>query len=150
MSVATLVRRAREDVGLSQRELAALVGLHQPNLAAIESGTRRPNDEMLARILRVARLRPSIPLELHAARVRQVADRFALSNLRVFGSAALGTDHEASDVDLLVEAADDVDFLTLGAFRNEVAQLLGFPVDVVIDEGNSPAVQAIRAQAVPL
>ncbi|MEV1129285.1 helix-turn-helix domain-containing protein [Agromyces sp. NPDC049794] len=149
-SAAALVRRAREDAGMSQRELADRAGLKQPNLAAIESGAREPSSELLSRILRAARLRPSIPLELFASRIRALGPRYGVSNIRVFGSAARGTDTERSDVDLLVNAGDQVDFLTLAAFREEVAGILGFPVDAVVDDPDDEIVRVIRREAVPL
>jgi len=147
---ATLVRRAREDAGLSQRALSALAGIKQPNLAAIESGARQPNAELLGRILRAARMRPSVPLEIFADRINELAPRFGVSDIRVFGSAARGTDTDTSDVDLLVDAEESVDFLTLAAFREAVSELIGFPVDAVIDDTADPVVQAIRREAVPL
>src|SRR5215218_3042010 len=149
-SAAALVRRAREDAGLSQRELARRSGVKQPNLAAIESGVRDPSEAMLARILRASKLRPSIPLELFADRIRKLGPRFGVSDIRVFGSTARGTDTERSDVDLLVTADDDVDFLTLAAFREEVAHIVGFPVDTVVDDPNDDVIRMIRSEAVPL
>ncbi|MGW9630245.1 helix-turn-helix domain-containing protein [Agromyces sp. NPDC055520] len=147
---ATLVRRAREDAGISQRALAALAGVKQPNLAAIEAGTRKPSAELLARILGAARMRPSIPLELFADRILELAPKYGVSDIRVFGSAAHGTDTAESDIDLLVDASPSVDFLTLAAFRQEVSDLLGFPVDAVVDDDTDPIVRSIRREAVPL
>ncbi|WP_448006186.1 helix-turn-helix domain-containing protein [Agromyces bauzanensis] len=149
-SAAALVRRAREDAGMSQRELAHRAQLKQPNLAAIESGAREPSDELLSRILRAAKLRPSIPLELFASRIRALGPRYGVSNIRVFGSAARGTDTERSDVDLLVNAADEVDFLSLAAFRDEASRILGFPVDAIVDDPEDEVVRVIRREAVPL
>lgn len=146
---ATLVRRAREDAGLSQQALAEKAGLQQSNLAAIESGARGASRELLARILRAARMRPSIPLELFAPRLRGLAAGYGLRDVRVFGSTIRGTDDEASDVDLLVTADETVDFLTLAAFRERAEQLLGFPVDTVVDNDDE-VVRAIRREAQPL
>lgn len=145
-----LIRRAREDIGYSQRDLAAAAGVKQPNLAAIESGSREASPELVARILTAARLRPSIPLELHAARIRELATTYGLHDVRVFGSTVRGTDTERSDVDLLVGADDDVDFLRLAAFRGAAQDILGFPVDAVIDDPRSDVVRLIRAEAIPL
>lgn len=150
MNAATLIRRVREDAGLSQRVLAELAGLKQPNLAAIESGSREPSPELLDRILKAARVRPSIPLELLAGRIRALASTYGLRDLRVFGSTVRGTDNEQSDVDLLVTADDNVDFLALAAFRGEAQEILGFPVDVIVDDVGNDVIRAIRRQAVPL
>ncbi|NQX27382.1 helix-turn-helix domain-containing protein [Microbacteriaceae bacterium VKM Ac-2854] len=149
-SNAALIRRAREDIGYSQRALAEAAGLRQPNLAAIESGSREVSPDLVSRILSAARLRPSIPLEIHAARIRELAESFGLHDVRVFGSTVRGTDTERSDIDLLVRADDDVDFLRLAAFRGAAEDILGFPVDAVIDDPRSAAVRLIREQAVPL
>ncbi|NQX10813.1 helix-turn-helix domain-containing protein [Microbacteriaceae bacterium VKM Ac-2855] len=149
-SPADLIRRAREDIGYSQRDLAAAAGMKQPNLAAIESGTREASPELVSRILSAARLRPSIPLELYAESIRDLAASYGLHDVRVFGSTIRGTDTERSDVDLLVGADDDVDFLRLAAFRGAAEDILGFPVDAVIDDPRSDVVRLIREQAVPL
>ncbi|MGZ5307526.1 MAG: helix-turn-helix domain-containing protein [Actinomycetota bacterium] len=47
MDAARIVREARLRAGLSQRRLAALVGVSQPTIARIESGATRPS---LARV----------------------------------------------------------------------------------------------------
>lgn len=49
-----LIRLARHDAGLSQRELARRAGTSQGAIAAYESGQRSPSLETLARIVRAA------------------------------------------------------------------------------------------------
>ncbi|SMH45846.1 Predicted nucleotidyltransferase [Rathayibacter oskolensis] len=147
---AAVIRRAREDIGLSQGALARAAGVQQSNLAAIETGARRAGPELLDRILRAARLRPSVALELLADHLRELAGEHGLHDIRVFGSTVRGTDHERSDVDLLVTADPDVDYLRLAAFRGRAEELLGFPVDVVVDDSDNDVVRVIREQAVPL
>ena len=49
-----LIKLARRDAGLSQRELAKLAGTSQAAIAAYESGRRSPTLETLARIVRAA------------------------------------------------------------------------------------------------
>ena len=145
-----VLRSAREDVAMSQTALAAAAGLRQPNIAAIEAGARRPSPELFERLLRAARLRPSIALEYLADDVRQLAADHGLSDVRVLGSAARGSDDERSDIDLLVAADPSVDFLRLAAFRSRAEALLGFPVDVVVDSADDVIVAGIRRVAVPL
>lgn len=87
---------------------------------------------------------------MYAGRIRALAARYGLHDVRVFGSTVRGTDTERSDVDLLVGADDDVDFLRLAAFRGAAEDILGFPVDAVIDDPKSDVVRLIREQAVPL
>lgn len=150
LDTAAVIRRAREDIGMSQSALARASGLQQSNLAAIETGARRAGPELLARILQAARLRPSLALELLADQVRDLADEHGLHDVRVFGSTVRGTDHERSDVDLLVTADLAVDYLGLAAFRGRAEELLGFPVDVVVDDSDNDVVRAIREEAVAL
>lgn len=49
-----LIKLARHDAGLSQRELARRAGTSQAAIAAYESGRRSPSLETLARIVRAA------------------------------------------------------------------------------------------------
>lgn len=147
---AELVRRAREDAGLTQAELAQRAGLRQPSVAQIERGTRKASGAMLGRILSAADYRPSLPLEAHAADLRKLAAAHGLSNLRVFGSTARGEDGFDSDIDLLVTPATDVDLFDVAAFVVEAERLTGFPVDVVTDTGDESRVAAIEREAVPL
>lgn len=151
MDAATLVREARLDAGLSQRELAERAGTRQANIAAIESGRRRVSDELLDSLLAAADYRPSLALENAAAQVVEAAERLGFSHVRVFGSVVRGDDTHASDIDLLVDAPRTrrVPF-ALGAFTAEVEALTGFGVDVVIDRGDSPYLRRIRREAVAL
>jgi transcriptional regulator with XRE-family HTH domain len=55
-----LLVRARRVAGLSQRELAAVVGIPPSTLASIESGARRPGVELLDRLLRASGLRLAV------------------------------------------------------------------------------------------
>ncbi|AZZ57175.1 nucleotidyltransferase [Rathayibacter iranicus] len=105
---------------------------------------------MLDRLLRAARLRPSIALEYLADDIRRLAHDHGLTDVRVFGSSARGTDDERSDVDLLVVAEPAVDFLRLAAFRARAEEILGFPVDVVVDVDGNDTVSGIRREAIPL
>jgi predicted nucleotidyltransferase len=67
----------------------------------------------------------------------ELAGRYGLSNIRVFGSAMRGTDRPGSDLDVLVTRADGVGLLRLAAFAEEASELLGVEVDVVTDGGLS-------------
>lgn len=51
--------------------------------------------------------------------------------MRVFGSAARGDDTEASDLDILVDPADETKLLDIGAIQQELQQLLGMDVHVL-------------------
>ncbi|CAN5130078.1 hypothetical protein BH24ACT1_BH24ACT1_04530 [soil metagenome] len=47
----SFVRRVRESRGLSQRDLAEISGINQPNISAIENGRRSPSADTLNRLL---------------------------------------------------------------------------------------------------
>jgi transcriptional regulator with XRE-family HTH domain len=46
-----VVRRARTERGLTQQQLAGIVGVEQSNISAIENGRRAPTAETLHRLL---------------------------------------------------------------------------------------------------
>ena len=58
-----LLRRARAQKGLTQRQLAELAGIPQSSIAKIESGARQPTLPVLTRILAAVDLEPRIALE---------------------------------------------------------------------------------------
>jgi len=151
MDAAQLVREARRDAGLSQRELAERSGTKQANIAAIEAGRRNISTELLRSLLEASDYRPSLAIEAAAAEIVAIAERLGLSNVRVFGSVATGEDQHRSDIDLLVDPpGEHVVPFALGAFTAEVEALTGFPVDVVLDRGDSPYLRHIRREAVPV
>lgn len=140
---------------MTQQELAAASGIHQPTISAIERGTRMPEPTTVARLLTAAGLRPSIALEIFADRVRASARGHRMSDVRVFGSSVYGTDTGRSDVDLLVRMDAGATFFDLAGFQNDVAEIVGFPVDVVVDTDSegSPEddfLRRIRAESVPV
>ena len=60
-----LLRIARVQVGISQRQLAAAAGVAQSTIARIESGARQPSLPLLAKILAAVDLQPRITLEAY-------------------------------------------------------------------------------------
>ncbi|WP_080758023.1 MULTISPECIES: nucleotidyltransferase family protein [Pseudomonas] len=76
-------------------------------------------------------MKPSAALDLQRAAVREVVSRFRTSNPRVFGSVLLGTDHEGSDLDLLVDALPGATLFDLGGLQVELEELLGVGVDLL-------------------
>ena len=76
-------------------------------------------------------MKPSEALTDHRAELRELAGRHGLLHPRIFGSVLTGTDDEQSDLDLLVDPAQNTSLLTLAAFRREAETLLGLPVSVL-------------------
>lgn len=141
------LRGRRERAGLSQAQLAQRSGVAQPNIAAYETGRRTPSAAMLARLHTAMRPLPHEALEQHRDELKELAARYGLSNVRVFGSAGQNTDTTQSDLDILVTRAPSVGLLTIAEFSLAAEQLLGVPVDVVTD-GGLPADHPILHSAV--
>ncbi len=76
-------------------------------------------------------MKPSVALDLQRAAVRASASRFRAANLRVFGSVLHGTDHDGSDLDLLVDALPGATLFDLGGLQIELEELLGVSVDLL-------------------
>lgn len=148
--IGAALRRRRRDAGLSQRQLALMSGVPQPNIAAYESGRRTPAAETQDRLDRALRV-PTLE-RLHAERetIIRAAQRRRLSDVRVFGSVARGQATTGSDVDLLVHPGPDASLFDLAGFMAEVQEALGIEVDVVSDRGSGPVMDRIRAEAVTL
>ncbi|CAN02532.1 XRE family transcriptional regulator [Clavibacter michiganensis] len=149
-SVGEELRRLRRLAALSQRELAALADVPQPNIAAYESGRRQPSAETLAR-LRAALGIPSLErVRASRERILEVAARCRVDDVRVFGSVARGDATAGSDVDLLVHPAPGASIFDVAGFMAEVTELLGVHVDVVSDRGTGAVMDRIRTEAVAL
>jgi len=127
---AALIRASREEVRMSTSSLGSAAGVDPSMIEAFEAGTEQPSEAVLTRILRAARLRPSIPVALFADEIVTVAGHFRLRNVRVFGSTVRGHDAQASDVDLLVSTTPATSLFDLGGFARAVESMIGFPVDV--------------------
>jgi len=76
-------------------------------------------------------MRPSIVLDLKRGAVREAASRFRAANPRIFGSVLHGTDHDGSDLDLLVDALPGATLFDLGGLQVELESLLGIHVDLL-------------------
>lgn len=73
---------------------------------------------------------PSQALALHRDAIRNLVQRFRVSNPRVFGSVLHGTDTEDSDLDLLVDPQPGATLFDLGGLQWELKELMGVRVDV--------------------
>jgi predicted nucleotidyltransferase/DNA-binding XRE family transcriptional regulator len=166
---AAVLREARQRAGLSQAELARRAGVAQPVISAYETGRREPGLSMLDKLVRASghdlvveavarpggRELPDSPVgrRLHRQRraILDAAGRRRASNVRVFGSVARGEDTDDSDIDLLVDLADEVSLVGLIGLERELSELLDRRVDVVPARALKPAVASrVLAEAVPL
>jgi predicted nucleotidyltransferase len=76
-------------------------------------------------------MKPSEALAAHRKQIREIVSAHHASNARVFGSAAVGTDTETSDLDILIDPKPEMTLFDIGAIRYKLKQLLGVPVDVL-------------------
>jgi hypothetical protein len=101
--------------------------------------------EVPTRALRLAELRA------HAERIRAIAGRYGIDNVRVFGSVARDVATESSDLDLLVDVAPGHGYLDLTGFALDVEDLLGVFTQVATPGGLKARLrERIMAEAVPL
>jgi len=83
--------------------------------------------------------------------VRNVAARHGLSNIRVFGSVARGTETEESDVDLLVDVSPGVGLIGLARAQGELAKLVEARIDLVpAGDLKTGVTDAAMSEAIPL
>ena len=119
--------------GFSQRQLAEISGIAQPNISAYESGKLTPSPVTLARIANATAIRPSDLLAQMRDDIMAVAARHHATNVRVFGSVATGSDTPSSDLDLLVHFSDEASLYDQVGLTMELENLLGVNVDVISD-----------------
>ena len=64
MNIGEKIRNKREDMDLSQREMAKLIPMNQSNYSKIERGIQEPSIEQLRRICQILKLDPNYLLNL--------------------------------------------------------------------------------------
>lgn len=96
-------------------------------------------------------MKPSEALAANRVAIRNIVEAHRASNARVFGSAASGTDTEASDLDILVDPTPETTLFDMGAIRYQLRALLGVPVDVLTPNALPASFRAqVLAEAVPV
>lgn len=80
----------------------------------------------------------SVIFDQHKAEIREIADRYPVANIRVFGSVLRGDDSDSSDIDLLVDTLPEATLFDLGGLQDELQRLLGIQVDL-LTPGDLPA-----------
>lgn len=87
--------------------------------------------------------------------IYQIAAKYGIKQVYVFGSVARGDETNLSDVDFLIEMENGASAFGVGAFQFEVQKLLGLQIDVVptfalpnVDDKNF--VQSLQREAVAL
>ena len=117
------VRRAAAQ-GMTQSEIARQIGRSQPEVSRL---LRFHGTSPLARNLR-----------RNADQIRQLVGKVGGSQVRVFGSVAVGEDQPGSDVDLLFTMTKPLSLMQLGRLEQQIADLLDAPVDLVPESALRP------------
>ena len=135
-----LALRAMAATGMSQREIAAALGISQP---AVSQQLKAAQD--------LARVHPQTLLEAAAPVLRRLAEESGYARLAVFGSVARGDARQDSDIDLLVEAPEGTSSFGFIKFKQLAEQVLGRQIDLVDYGGLKPKLDDdIRREAVLL
>ncbi|MCL2468060.1 MAG: nucleotidyltransferase domain-containing protein [Micrococcales bacterium] len=143
------LRERRLAAGMTQEDVARYAGVAAPNVAAYEAGKRPMSPAMRERLVRAMR-RPSAALAEHADEVKDRLAQAHAVNVRVFGSVARGEDTPGSDVDLLFDVEEGASAFEIGAVQEDIAELLGFHVDLVSSRAVPERKRQILDEAVPL
>jgi predicted nucleotidyltransferase len=85
----------------------------------------------------------------------EIAGKYRIREIFVFGSIARGEINKANDVDFLIELEEGASALGVGGFQHEAQKLLGVRVDVVptfaLHRAHDRAfVDSILSEAIPL
>ncbi len=64
MNIGEKIRNSREDMDLSQRDMANLIPMNQSNYSKIERNTQEPSIEQLRRICQILNIDPRYLLDL--------------------------------------------------------------------------------------
>ena len=90
-------------------------------------------------------MKPSVSLANNREQVREVLQRFGMTNPRIFGSVARNEDNDASDLDILIDARTGTSLHHMAAAEVVLEAILGCRVQVLTRGFLAPDV-AERAQ----
>ena len=85
---------------------------------------------------------PDWPITQHIAALRRhrraLTERYHIDTLGVFGSYIRNEQHDGSDLDVLVTFTQTPSLFTLVALQDELHDLLGTPIDLVLKTSLKP------------
>jgi len=94
-------------------------------------------------------------IRLKKKQLYQIAAKYGIKQVFIFGSVARGDSTEISDIDFLIELDENASLFGVGGFQFEAQNLLGVEVDVIptfvlpsMDDQNF--VQTIQAEAIKI
>ena len=83
MTLGTKIRNAREDMDLSQSDVASMIPMNQSNYSKIERDVQEPNIEQLKRICQILKLDPRYLLSLDEFEFISAKDLQLLSDVKI-------------------------------------------------------------------
>lgn len=90
-------------------------------------------------------------LRRHRDSIQKIGNRYGVRRIQLFGSVVRGDAGPKSDVDFLVDIEPGRSLLDQAGFMQDVEDLLGCPIDVVVEGGVNPRLAArIHHEAEPL
>lgn len=84
MTLGEKIRNTREDMDLSQVEMAKLIPMNQSNYSKIERDIQEPNMEQLKRICQILKLDPRYLLDLGEFEFISTSDMKLLNDIKEF------------------------------------------------------------------
>ena len=84
MNIGTKIRNTREDLDLSQQDMAKMIPMNQSNYSKIERGVQEPSMEQLRRICQILKLDPRYLLDLDDYETVTAADIKLLADTKEF------------------------------------------------------------------
>lgn len=84
MTLGEKIRNAREDMDLSQLDIAKLIPMNQSNYSKIERNIQEPNIEQLKRICQILKLDPRYLLDLGEFEFISTKDMKLLNDIKKF------------------------------------------------------------------
>lgn len=70
-------------------------------------------------------------IEMLKSNILTIVNDYPIKRITLFGSRAAGTDHEDSDVDLIMEFSLPISLLTLSMIKLKLEEILKVGVDIV-------------------
>ena len=149
---AELLRRVRQQSGLTQSALAQLADIPQSVISEYENGRREPSFDAVDRLSAAAGFvidfsgRPDTAsstldrVRASASALHRSLEPLGARRIRLFGSVARGEDSETSDIDLVVDIDPETGIFDLLRMQREAEAILGRQVDLVPSNGLKPAV----------
>lgn len=116
----TLALRAMRASGMSQRQIAEVLGITQPAISQQLKFAPSLDD-----------LDPATLLEAAKPVLKALAVDRGYTRLAVFGSVARGTARPDSDIDLIVESPAGTSSFAFLQFKQSIEQVLGREVDLI-------------------